>query len=103
MSRFDNLMTVQEKARSGIDAADAAGLPICAYIPMRGVNWEGLKFMEDPPVAYLNQMEAKRIASNAKKRAKRFGGLDRKTEQWVDYTSVVGITVIIAPRKPEGN
>jgi hypothetical protein len=80
---------------------DSEGLPVHAYLPMRGVNWEGLKFIEDPPVAYLNQMQAKRIAKNAKARAKRGHGIDRKGNsggfaplgQIVDYTKVVGITI----------
>lgn len=92
--------TRERFARDAIRQATEHGWPIFAWIPMRGVDWEGLKFMEDPPVAYMDQMEAKRIADNARKRAKRNGGIDRRTDQWIDSTSVVGIA-IRAPKRKE--
>lgn len=67
--------------------------PVHAYIPMRGVNWEGLKFMEDPPVAYLDQMRAKRVAANFRKRSKTRPTKKYPNKPMCDYTSVVGIIV----------
>lgn len=74
-------------------------LPVHAYIPMRRLGKTGaMVFVEgdDPanpadhgPVAYRNQMRAKRIADSARRK-------HRKSKKWnakVDSFHVIGITV----------
>lgn len=64
-------------------------LPVHAYIPMYYTPVGMPRPIEDPPVAYLNQMQAKRVADAWRKRAKSHP-LPQNTEA---RTTLLGVTV----------